>query len=464
LISQGKHDKKVVIVGAGISGLTLAYLLLEQGTDVDITVLEAEPRPGGKIGSERIGGYLCEQGPGGFLDNKPKTLELCQSLGVSPLRSSDSAKQRFLFSNGKLNILPDSPPAFLKSDILSWGGKFRMAGELFVPRGPADETVAQFVTRRLGREALEQLIDPMVSGVYAGDPHTMSVSSAFPRIKQLEQEYGSLIKALIKIRRERKRREGVKAASEVSASPGGTLTSFDKGVQTLTDRLAAKLSTKLRTGEAVQGISKNPQGYQIVSSKSTYEADILIFAIPAYIASDLVKDLDQDVARILAEIPYPHVSVVCLGYQKANVQHPLNGFGFLVPHKERRRILGTLWDSSIFTNRASEDKVLLRTMIGGAQFPELAELQTGQLQDIVMAELKPILGLRGDPDMAQVYQWPRAIPQYVLGHQARLEAISNRLKAYPGLYLTGNAYRGIGMNDCIVNAYRLAEQIHVSLQ
>jgi len=146
------------------------------------------------------------------------------------------------------------------------------------------------------------------------------------------------------------------------------------------------------------------------------------------------------------------------------VQHPLNGFGFLVPHKERRRILGTLWDSSIFTNRASEDKVLLRTMIGGAQFPELAELQTGQLQDIVMAELKPILGLRGDPDMAQVYQWPRAIPQYVLGHQARLEAISNRLKAYPGLYLTGNAYRGIGMNDCIVNAYRLAEQIHVSLQ
>ena len=337
-----------------------------------------------------------------------------------------------------------------------------MAGELFVPRGPEDETVAQFVTRRLGKEALEQLIDPMVSGVYAGDPHNMSVSSAFPRIKELEQDYGSLLKALFSIRRQRKREQGAKAASKVSASPAGTLNSFTEGIQTLTDCLASKLGERLRTGEAVQGISKLAQHYQVVSTKATYDADILIIAIPAYVAAVLFEEIDQSIAQYLEAIPYPHVSVVCLGYQKTQVQHPLNGFGFLVPHKERRKILGTLWDSSIFTNRASEDTVLLRTMIGGAQFPEMADLKTDQLQDIVLDELNSILGLRGDPQMVRIYRWPRAIPQYLLGHQARLQAISNRLKAHPGLFLTGNAYHGIGMNDCITNAYQLAEQIRIS--
>jgi oxygen-dependent protoporphyrinogen oxidase len=458
-LGQGSHDKKVVIAGAGISGLTLAYLLSQQNADWDITVLESQSRPGGKIGSERIRGFLCEQGPGGFLDNKSKTLELCNSLGLTPLRSNENAKKRYLFSKGKLNLLPDSPPAFLKSNILSWRAKLRMAAEPFVPRGPEEETVAQFVAHRLGKEALEQLIDPMVSGVFAGDPHTMSVSSAFPRIKELEQQYGSLIKALIKIRSQRKREQGAQAAAKVNANPGGTLTSFAEGVQTLTDRLANELGERIKIQQAVQGINKVAQRYQIICDKATYEADILIVATPAYSTAELLKDMDQSLAQLVAEIPYPHVSVVCLGYRKNNVKHPLNGFGFLIPHKEQRRILGTLWDSSIFANRAAEDSVLLRTMVGGAQFPEMAELQAGQVQDIVMAELTAILGLRGEPEVAQVYQWPRAIPQYLVGHKARLEAIDKRLQAFPGLYLTGNAYHGIGMNDCIANAYELAHTI-----
>lgn len=422
-------------------------------------MLESEPRPGGKIGSERIRGFLCEQGPGGFLDNKPKTLELCSALGLTPLRSNENAKQRYLFSKGKLNLLPDSPPAFLKSDIVSWRAKLRMAAEPFMPRGPDEETVAQFITRRLGKEALEQLIDPMVSGVYAGDPHTMSIRSAFPRIKDLEQQYGSLIKALVKIRRQRKREQGAQAAAKVSTSPGGTLTSFAEGVQTLTDRLASALGERIETRQAVLGITKVAQRYQIISNKATYDADVLVIATPAYSAADLLKDLDKNLAQLVAEIPYPHVSVVCLGYRKNNVKHPLNGFGFLIPHKEQRRILGTLWDSSIFANRAADESVLLRTMVGGAQFPELAELQAGQLQDIVMAELTAILGLRGEPEMARVYQWPRAIPQYLVGHKARLEVIDKRLQAFPGLFLAGNAYHGIGMNDCIANAYQLAQTI-----
>jgi oxygen-dependent protoporphyrinogen oxidase len=453
------HGKKVVIVGAGISGLTLAYLLAVRCADWDITVLESDQCAGGKIGSERIDGFLCEQGPGGFLDNKPKTLELCTSLGITPLRSNDNAKKRFLYTKGELNVLPDSPPAFLKSNILSWSGKLRMSLELFAPQGPADETVAEFVIRRLGKEALEQLIDPMVSGVYAGDPHTMSITSAFPRIKELEHEYGSLIKALIKIRRQRKRQQGKEAASKVNAAPGGTLTSFREGVQTLTDSLAERLGKRLRTREAVQGITKTNHSYQIVSTNTTYEADVLVIATPAFVAKELLHDFDKSIATVLADIPYPHVSVVCLGYQKSKVRHPLNGFGFLVPHNENRKILGSLWDSSIFANRAADNTVLLRTMIGGAQFPELAELTPDQLQDIVLAELRSIVGLQGDPDMAQVYRWPKAIPQYRVGHGAILDTLKQKLSAHPGLYLTGNAYRGIGMNDCIANAYQLAEEI-----
>ena len=453
-----------MIIGAGISGLSLAYLLAQGPADVEISVLEAEARAGGKIGSKRINGFLCEQGPGGFLDNKPKTLQLCSALGVAPLRSSGNAQKRFLFTKGELTVLPASPAAFLTSNILSWRGKLRIAGELLAPRGPADETVAQFITRRLGREALERLIDPMVSGVYAGDPHTMSVTSAFPRIKELEREYGSLIKALIKIRRQKLREHGKRAASKVTTAPGGALTSFSDGVQTLTDQLADKLGGRLRIGEAVLDISKSNNRYQIVTSGVVYESDIVVIATPAYVAGKLLRDFDKDIAKLLSEIPYPHVSVVCLGYAKSKVQHKLDGFGFLVPHNENRKILGTLWDSSLFANRAPQDSVLLRTMIGGAQFPELAALAPDQLQDIVLAELRSILGIKGDPLMTQVYQWPQAIPQYLVGHGARLDALSDRLKNHPGLYLSGNAYRGIGMNDCIANAYQLAEQISHSLQ
>ncbi|WP_455210409.1 protoporphyrinogen oxidase, partial [Kaarinaea lacus] len=292
---------------------------------------------------------------------------------------------------------------------------------------------------------------------------TMSITSAFPRIKELEQEYGSLIKALYKIRRQRKREQGGEAASKVNTSPGGTLTSFHDGVQTLTDKLAASLGERLRTGEAAQGITKLNHRYQIISTNAIYDTDVLVIATPAYVAKQLLNDFDQTIAKVLAEIPYPHVSVVCLGYQKSKVQHALKGFGFLVPHKEHRKILGTLWDSSIFENRAAENTALLRTMIGGAQFPEMAELSPDQLQDIVLAELQSIVGLKGDPEMAKVYQWRQAIPQYLVGHGAKLKTLSDCLTAHPGLYLTGNAYRGIGMNDCIANAYQLADEIGHSI-
>ncbi len=451
--------KKISIIGGGLSGLTLAYVLLSKNKDLDLSVIESDKRPGGKVWTDKSDGFLCEKGPNGFLDSKPKTLELCSSLGIDPVRSNENSKKRFIFMNNRLNALPESPPAFLKSDIISWAGKLRMLYELIAPKGPDDETVSDFIIRRLGKEALETLIDPMASGIYAGDPYTMSIKSCFPRIKELEQEYGSLIRAMIKIQKQKKKERKNKGGSEVSVAPGGTLTSFVNGTQTLTDTLAEKIGDNLKLGMSVQAITKKTGSYLLHTSAGDIESDIVILASPAYASSDMLKDVDSELSDLLATIPYPHVSVVCFGYEKAGVAHSLNGFGFLIPHKERKRILGNLWDSSVFPNRAPEGNVLLRSMIGGAKHPEIADMEDNKVINMVFDELKPIMGLNTDPDMVKIYRWNRAIPQYLLGHPAKMDLIDNKLRAYPGLYVTGNAYKGIGMNDCVANSYELADEI-----
>lgn len=456
--------KKAIVVGGGISGLTIAYALsnpqallipeAEGRAAFDVTVLESDPRTGGKICTDNTEGFLCEKGANGFLDNKPKTLELCGSLGIEPLRSNENAKKRYIFSNGKLNALPESPPAFLKSDFISWPGKIRMLYDLFAPKGPEDETVADFIIRRLGKEALEKLIDPMVSGVFAGDPYSMSIKSCFPRIKEFEFKYGGLFKALIKIKRERGKEGG-----SVSVAPPGRLTSFYDGAQKITDALSEALGDRVRVGTSVQGINRRGDVYQVHTPAGILDADIVVLASPAYASADILKETDKELSDTLLKIPYPSLSVVCLGYRREKVGHDLGGFGFLIPKKEGRKILGTLWDSSIFPNRAPEGHVLLRTMIGGARASDLAMMDDGRLLSTVMDELRPIMTLKSDPDMARVYRWERAIPQYLLGHSDKLKKINERLRSHNGLYLAGNAYNGIGMNDCVENGYKLAEEI-----
>ncbi|MBI5407737.1 MAG: protoporphyrinogen oxidase [Nitrospirae bacterium] len=462
--------KRIAIVGGGLSGLATACALLGKKEEFDVSVLESEPRPGGKIWTDKADGFLCEKGANGFLDNKPRTLELCKSLGLDPLRSNENAKKRYIFLNGKLNALPESPLAFIKSELLSWGGKLRILLEYNAPKGPDDETVADFIMRRLGSEALEKLIDPMTSGIYAGDPYRMSIKSCFPRIKELEQQYGGLLKALIKIRKEKKDELRVKSQestqnsklqtpSKVSVAPGGALTSFYNGAQTLTDALAGKLGDRVHLGVSVYGIVKDKGRYQLYTSRNNVEADVVILAAPAYASAEILKDFDGELSKTLSDIPYPHVSVVCFGYKKEKVGHALNGFGFLVPHIEGKKILGTLWDSSIFPNRASEGYALLRTMVGGAKSPEMAMLEDDRIISLVFDELKPILSFKTEPDLIRIYRWEKAIPQYLLGHGRKLSFIEERLKSYPGLYITGNAYRGIGMNDCVENGYKLADEI-----
>jgi oxygen-dependent protoporphyrinogen oxidase len=463
-IPTGDNMKKVVVIGGGISGLTAAHLLVNQTSELEVTVLESDERPGGKIWTEKADGYLCEKGPNGFLDNKPRTLELCKSLGIEPVRSNENSKKRFIFAEGKLKALPESPVSFIKSDLLTLRGKLRLLLELNAPKGPADETVADFIIRRLGSEALDKLIDPMCSGIYAGDPYRMSIKSCFPRIKELEQEYGSLFKALFKIRKQKKMEQKSAGSPKVSVAPGGTLTSFYDGIQTITDTIAEKLGKRIRLGVAAAGITKENGSYRVITSEGDIHADIVILATPAYASSGMLEDLDRELADKLSEIPYPHVSVVCFGYKKDKVTHPLNGFGFLVPHREKRNILGTLWDSSVFPNRASGENVLLRTMIGGSKNPVIETFDDNKVADVVLSELQGIMGLTTDPDFIKVYRWDRAIPQYALGHINLLDFIEKKLGNYPGLYLTGNAYRGIGINDCIENSYKLAEKIIKQIQ
>ncbi len=448
---------RIVIVGGGISGLSLAYALLESDPSADVVVFESEKRPGGKIWTEKVNGFLCEGGVNGFLDNRPKTLELASKLLLNPLRSSDAARKRYVFSDGKLCLLPESPVSFLTSDLLTLYGRLRVMYEFFAPRGSSDdETLADFARRRLGKEACEKLIDPMASGIYAGNPESLSLKSCFPKVFKLEEKYGSLIKGMIKLQREAKKSGNQK----VGAGPGGTLTSFHSGMGIIIDSMKSSLKERLIVGNKVVSVEKKNKGYAVhLSDGMIVEADIVVIASPAYSAAEILRNLDRSLSSVLSEIPYPSVSVVCFGYRKERIANKLDGFGFLIPYKERRKILGALWDSSIFPGRAPDGYVLLRSMVGGARASELAMQDDSRLMDIVAEELGHIMDIKVQPDFVKIYRHEKAIPQYNVGHDRKLKTVDEMLLKYKNLYLTGNAYRGIGINDCIENSYKLAETI-----
>lgn len=460
--------KKAIVVGGGISGLATAYLLREKakeaGVELQVTLLEKEDRVGGKIWSRKENGYLCEWGPNGFLDNKPQTLELCRQLGAdaSLLRSNDNARKRFIYADGVLHRLPENGPSFLKSRLISWPGKLRLALEPFAPQAPTgvDETLAAFGRRRLGEEALRKLIAPMVSGIFAGDPETMSLASCFPRIAELEREFGGLIKAMVKLAKKKKREMAEGKAVASAAGPGGILTSFRDGIQTLTDILAGELGEgAISTASGALGISGGKSvPYRVRTDKGELAADIVILATPAYATADLVQDVDPGMGALLREIPYSSMTVVCFGYEREMIAHDLNGFGYLIPKEEGMNTLGTLWDSSIFANRAPQGQVLLRSMMGGACFPQYIHLSDAEVERRVRDDLKTIMGITAAPSFVQIFRHERAIPQYTVGHGGRLAALTEKGKAHPGLILTGNSYRGIGLNDCVAAAHRAATE------
>jgi oxygen-dependent protoporphyrinogen oxidase len=468
------HMKQAIIVGGGISGLATAYLLREKakaaGIEVGITLLEKENRLGGKIWSIKEEGFLCEWGPNGFLDNKPQTLDLCRDLKADGrlLRSNDNARKRFIFSGSILNRLPETGPSFLKSSLISWPGKFRLAMEPFIPqyRGDEDETLAAFGRRRLGEEALNKLIAPMVSGIFAGDPETMSLKSCFPRIAELEAEYGGLIKAMIRLAKKKKAEIAAGKAVASAAGPGGVLTSFRGGIQDLTDILAAELGmTVIRSGEEVVKVVKGESvPWRVVTARGELDADAVLLATPAYATADFLEETDSAISGVLRQIPYATMTVVCFGYERDRINYDLNGFGYLIPKQEKLSTLGTLWDSSIFEGRAPEGKVLLRSMMGGACFPQYLKLSDAEVEKRVRDDLERTMGITAPPSFIRIFRHEKAIPQYTVGHGKRLEALSGLLEKHPGLVLTGNSYRGIGLNDCVAAAHRGAQEALEKLQ
>ena len=449
-------EYQAVIVGGGISGLATAHYLLKEGIS-SILLLESAPQLGGKMLTRYVDEFIIEEGPNGFLDNKPHTLELVKELGLEKelYPASPETSKRYIFTGGKLRPIPLSPPAFFLSPLLSPWGKARLVMEYFVKPAPpeADETLTQFATRRLGKEALETLLDPMVAGVYAGNPDRVSLKSTFPTIHQLEQRYGGLIKGMLALKKEGRAKGG-------PTGPGGKLTSFRRGVSQLIEALGKELGEKVIPETRAVSVRREGKHYLLETNRGPIKARSLVLATPAYGAGNILAPMAPPLAKELLEIPYAPISVVALAYREEDtLRFPPKGFGFLVPRKEGLSILGCLWDSSIFPNRAPQGKVLLRAMVGGDRQPDLALKSPEGLVEMVRKDLAIIMSISAPPLLVQVFQHEKGIPQYVIGHSAKLERIEGYLGELPGLFLNSNAYRGIGLNDCVSNSQETARRV-----
>ncbi len=456
-MSDLKTARDCIVIGGGISGLSVAFFASHAGKSV--LVLEEGSQAGGKIRTHWEEGFCCEWGPQGFLDNVPETLELVRLLGLEHrlVKASPKAADRFILRQGTLRKVPLSPPAFFISDVLSLRGKLRVLCEPFVPRGHAeDESVLSFARRRIGKEAAEVLVDAMVTGVFAGRAEELSLSATFPKMAMMERTYGSLTRAMLANR---------KKSGGGPAGPGGTLTTFVDGMQELTDRLAAALGQSLRLKSPVAKVHYQEAStcpWQVSLHDGTQlVARNLVVTVPPPKACTLLGELfpPQAVAA-LREIPLPPVVVVITAYKSPQpFAHPLSGFGFLVPSREPRQILGTLFCHSIFPHQAPEGTVLLRTILGGARQPEVIAFSDDELLRLVRRELHAILGGDSDPDLVRVFRHPEGIPQYTLGHPRRLKVLAEASSQLRGLYLTGNAYGGVAVNACIAEAKKVAASL-----
>jgi protoporphyrinogen/coproporphyrinogen III oxidase len=465
---------KTIIVGGGISGLSTAFGLLREsrrlGKEPDLLVLESSPRPGGKIWSERVDGYLCEWGPDGFLDNAPTTLELSRELGLEDRlvrAGAQASKRRFLLLGGKLQALPASPPAFLTSPLLPLRGRLRVLLEPFIRRAPAgvEESVAAFASRRLGKAFASVLVDAMVTGIYGGNAEELSVAAAFPRLKRLEAEHGSLVRGALALARERRRARKAQPAAgredaTIQTGPSGTLTSLRGGLSELTEALGREIGgDRLRTGAPAGRLLQRDGGLAVEIQGEVLSAERVVLAMPAQAAGEMVGGLSPRLGEMLRALPIAPIAVVCMGFRREQVRHPLDGFGFLVPHSEGLPLLGCIFSTSVYPDRGPEGRVLLRALLGGRRAPEVVEDTPEGLIRRALAILGPLLGIEGEPEMARAVRHRHAIPQYTLGHLERIAAAEREAATWPGLTLTGNAYHGVSMNDCIKNGLELGRKL-----
>jgi oxygen-dependent protoporphyrinogen oxidase len=462
---------KGIIIGGGISGLALAHFLGLEKRPEGWELWESDGRVGGTIGTDRAGGYSVDWGPNGFLDREPLTLRMVAELGLNGALEPASRKseKRFIVKHGCLHPVPFSPLLILRTGLLTVPEKLRIFAEPFIParRDDGDESVFDFAARRIGRGAAETFVDPMVSGVFGGLAGRLSLPSCFPIMRELELRHGGLVKGMIarqlERRRERARNPGARSKSGGPAGPGGWLTSFKGGLDVLVQRMQERLSPIIRTGRPAARVLRHPNGWEVVDpSGRSARAEKVVVACPTFAAARIFRDFDRDLSEAFDSIPYAPIVVVATGHRRESVAHPLDGFGFLIPRSQGIRILGSIWTSSIFEDRAPEGYVQFRSMLGGAGDPEATDLSDAQVLDVVRRELSSLIGLQGEPSFVRVYRWKYGIPQFTLGHRERRATLEKLTANHPGLHLVGNAYYGVGLNDCVKMAHRLAGQLEVS--
>jgi len=461
----------VVIVGAGIAGLATAYELSRLG--VSFVVLERTPRAGGVIFSEHIDGFTIDAGPDSLLIQKPDGIKLCQEIGLGDrLVPTKPPRIAYIQRGARLHPLPAASVLgiptrvgpFVRTRLFSWPGKVRMGAELFVPprREDGDESIASFMTRRFGSEATEYLAEPLLAGIHAGDVDRLSMRALFPSFVEAERTHGSLLRAF-------RRRGSVQRSSEgaFKSLPGGLSEMIGALVRTIGEQ-------HIRTGVVVRTVGEQSadrtgdrQSYAFrveTANGEIFDARAVVIATPAYATAAIVRGRDGELASWCAEIRYSSTATVALAFRREDVGHPLDGSGFVVPRAERSPILAASWLSSKWPNRSPADHVLLRAFFGGTRDPEALNLSDPDLIRKSLDALRPLLQITGRPTLTRVYRWERANAQHDVGHRDRVAAIDAALARHPGLFLTGSAFRGTGIPDCVADGRATGRAVKAWLQ
>ena len=462
----------VVVIGGGISGLAAAHRLVRALPAIAVTLIEAEDRLGGKIVTEQIDGFVVEGGPDSFLATKPRGIGLCDEIGIGDRLQGVTAQRRraFVLSRGTLHDLPEGLTGLVptrlapiaRSTLLSPAGKARLALDYVLPcrRGVGDESLGGFIRRRLGTEAWERLVEPLMAGIYAADGDQLSLAATFPQLRDAERQHGGLIKGVIAARG---------SASMVAPPPSAFLSPMG-GLGELVNRLAANLTVSgvaIHTGAAATDVMSTEGSFEVqLAGGDKIAADAVIVATPAFAAAELLSGLTPRIAAELAAIPHASTAIVTLAYRREEIAHPLDGHGYVIPRSEGGPILACTWSSRKWVGRAPAGWELVRVFIGRVGHDDILTEDDDALLTVARREVATRLGAHAAPTLHQVTRWPRGMPQYLLGHLERIARVEAELGNHPGLYLAGNPYRGVGIPDCIASGERAAESaaLHVHAQ
>lgn len=456
--------KKVAIIGGGISALACAVTLKENG--VDFSLFEKDEKLGGKIFTEKIDSFTIEAGPDSYLPEKFWSVQLIKKVGLEKemLPTNDEFKGTFIYSNGKLHPLPEGvmlmvPTMIMplaKSSLISWPGKIRMGLELFIPpkKDNKDESLAEFVTRRLGRECLEKIAEPLVAGIHTSNPDNMSVLATFPRFVEMEKNSGSLIKGMLSALKKM-------PPKNESTNKMTYFMSLKSGMQELVSGCENYIGKEhIKKNAEIKKVQKLQDCYRLIfSDGTTLDFENVVFATPSYVTMELVKEFDEKLASLLSTIEWSSSATISLAFGKSDIKTTLPGFGFIVPRVENRRINACTWSSIKWSYRASDNDILIRSFVGGGHHEELVNLEDNELVKIVLEELKDIVNIDAKPILTKVYRWFKGMPKYTVGHLDRIAKIDEEAKKNKGLHLIGCSFKGIGIGDCVKSGFDAASAI-----